>query len=221
MRPILPGIQLLLLAVLLQCQSLSIAATSAISKSQTPSGKPEIKLPANLIPVPLCRQAKCYTCGVAALQSILAYNGQEIREDDLEKKLKSTYKMGTAYQRIADYAEKAGLKVEIHKNMTLAELKAALDKNIPVLILLQAWGTAGKDYRQEWEDGHYVVAVAYDEKNLFFMDPSTIGNYTYIPQSEFIERWHDTDYKEKLFNFGMYIWQDKTNYKPDIAKFME
>lgn len=40
-------------------------------------------------------------------------------------------------------------------------------------------------------DGHYNVLVGYDHENFFLMDPSTQGHYAYIPQSEFIDRWHD------------------------------
>lgn len=184
--------------------------------------RPTQRLPINLIRIPLTRQATCYTCGASALQSVLAFYGQEFSEEELAKKLKSNYQEGTAYKQIAAFAEKLGFSVEIHKDMSISDLKAALDKRQPVICLLQAWSEHPVDYKDEWNDGHYVVAVGYDEKNIFFMDPSTLGNYTYIPEYEFLDRWHDTDGKEKLTHFGMLIkGTENSVYSPDVAKFME
>lgn len=162
-------------------------------------------LPAGAIRVPLTRQSTSYTCGVAALQSVLGYWGDAHREDTLAKACKSNYKQGTAYQKLAGYSQSRGFKVEIHKNMTLEQLKSFLDKKLPVICLIQAWPERKVDFATDWEDGHYVVAIGYDTERIYFMDPSTLGNYTFIPTEEFSKRWHDTDGKEKLFNFGMVL----------------
>jgi hypothetical protein len=55
-------------------------------------------------------------------------------------------------------------------------------------VAIQAWvdNNDGKfpiDWKNLWDDGHYCVAVGYDEERIFFMDPSTLGHYTYIPIS--------------------------------------
>jgi len=68
---------------------------------------------------------------------------------------------------------------------------------------------------------HYVVAVGYDQDNIYFMDPATIGNYTYFPIPEFLERWHDQDRpRQKLYNFGMVIDGKPPAYDPDEIKRM-
>lgn len=198
----------------------SIFGASSLMTVQVPK-RPAARLPINLIRLPLTRQATCYTCGASALQSILAYYGHDYNEDELARKLKSNFQQGTAYKRIYDYAQKLGFKAEIYKEMTLVQLKEKIDKKLPVICLIQAWSEHPKNYRDDWADGHYVVAVGYDERNIFFMDPSTLGNYTYIPEGEFLERWHDTDGKEKLKHFGMSVWQDEATYSADLAKFME
>lgn len=180
-----------------------------------------IKLPSNLLQLPLTRQATDYTCGVAALQSIFAYYGDEFTEMPLAKSLKCNFKFGTAYKSIESYAKQQGYSVEIHKDMTLEQLKQLIDKRLPVLCLVQAWAAVPTDYRTEWKDGHYVVAVGYDEKNIFFMDPSTLGDFSYIPLDEFVERWHDTDGHERLHHFGMVIQKDKVKFEPGVATFME
>ncbi|RTL44602.1 MAG: hypothetical protein EKK48_04950 [Candidatus Melainabacteria bacterium] len=174
-----------------------------------------LALPANTIPVPLMRQSTDYTCGVAALQSLLAYYGQDVREDTLSKILKADRKYGTRYRNIAGYAEAHGLPVRIQKDMTLQQLESDISAGHPVLCLIQAWAEKGSqtDYASDWNDGHYVVAVGFDHDRLVFMDPSTSGHYAYIPLQEFEKRWHDVDGHEKLNHFGMSFLKDgsKTN----------
>lgn len=222
MRKVRVFISILLLAVLAPAVNSAAEINSSIAVSRA-QRRPAMKLPANLIRLPLMRQATDYTCGVAALQSILAYYGEEYREEELSKKLKANPHDGTAYSEIASFSRKLGFNVEINKKMSIAELKAAIDKQLPVLCCMQAWGDGPgtNNYRDEWDDGHYVVAAGYDQENIYFMDPSTLGHYAYIPEKEFLERWHDTDGKERLANFGMIISKGKSGYAPDLATYME
>ncbi len=182
---------------------------------------PDCPIPAKLIRLPLVRQATDYTCGIGALESVLAYYGIETREDELAKLLKSDPKNGTAYQRIAKHAQEQGCEVRIIKNMTMQELKSFLDRQVPVICLVQAWGDDPSQYERGWKNGHYVVAAGYDEKNIYLMDPSTLGNFAYVPIESFLKRWHDTDGKERLFNFGMVISRDHVVFTPDVCKPME
>ncbi|HEY9731004.1 MAG TPA: C39 family peptidase [Drouetiella sp.] len=180
---------------------------NANAQAVTASTKQSIKIaqPANLLKVPLMRQATDYTCGVAALQAVLAYYGQDIRENVLAKILKANHKNGTRYKNIAEYAKAHGVPVVIHRDMTIKQLEQSIRDGHPVLCLIQAWADPRKhfDYADDWNDGHYVVAVGFDNKQVFFMDPSTAGHYTYIPLSDFEKRWHDVDGAEKLNHFGM------------------
>jgi len=201
---------------------LSLLAGSTVLTVGVPS-RPGLKLPPNLIRVPLTRQATNFTCGAASVQSLLGYLGHDFGEAELSRKLKSNSQIGTAYRQIEQLAKAMGYSVSVHKDMSLADLKGQLDKRQPVICLLQAWNEHPVDYKEDWNDGHYALAVGYDEKNIFFMDPSTLGNYTYIPEGEFLDRWHDTDGKEKLSHFGMVISipDGNSSYSPDLAKFME
>lgn len=63
------------------------------------------------------------------------------------------------------------------------------------------------DWDNTWEDGHYVVAIGYDEKYIYFEDPSILGGIGYIPKSEFLRRWHDydMDITNKYIHYGMSI----------------
>lgn len=171
----------------------------------------------NLINVPFCRQATDRTCGVACLQSLIYYyysndpNLRWVREDDLAKEMK-TGDEGTRYEEIVASAKAKGLNADVRMNMTLDELKQAIDQKKPVICVIQAWVEDPKDY-EGYEDGHYVIAIGYDKENIYFMDPSTLGHYAYIPIKDFLVRWHDedADTKTKLINFGIII---SNNEKP-------
>jgi len=50
------------------------------------------------------------------------------------------------------------------------------------------------------------------------MDPSTLGNYAYIPTQEFEERWHDSDGRDAtdiVIHLGLSISKPKKNYEPE------
>jgi predicted double-glycine peptidase len=195
-------------AVIADQQRLPPAPDTVVEKPMKP--------PANLIKVPRLRQATDYTCGVCALQAILAYYGEDVREDLLAKALRANNRDGTRYKEIADYANRRGYSVEIKKEAAISDLEAFINGGRPTICLIQAWADAkpGKenekiDYTDVWKDGHYVVAIGFDQDNIYFMDPSTVGNYTFIKRAEFLDRWHDTDGREKLSHFAMAISKNK------------
>ncbi|MBS1953205.1 MAG: C39 family peptidase [Cyanobacteria bacterium SZAS-4] len=170
-----------------------------------------------IIRLPLMRQATDYTCGVAALQAVLAYYGQDVREDVLAKALHANHKIGTRYKNIQSYAEAHGLSVRVVIEMTIEQLRKSIRSGHPVLCLIQAWADKKTDYKSDWDDGHYVVAVGFDDSRIIFMDPSTAGHYTYIPLQEFEQRWHDVDGTVRLNHFGMSLWKEGASF--DSEKF--
>ncbi len=174
-----------------------------------------------IIRVPLTRQSTDYTCGVAALQAILAYYGTDVREDVLAKALHANSHIGTRYKNIAQYAKAHGLSVRIEKAMSLEQLKNSLQSGHPVLCLIQAWADKKTNYETDWNDGHYVVAVGFDQSRLIFMDPSTAGHYAYIPLQEFEKRWHDIDDNVRLNHFGMILWKEGASFDPDKFERLE
>lgn len=176
-----------------------------------------------VIKVPLTRQATDYTCGAAAVQSIIGFYGDNVRESALATQLKTNSKVGTAYRNIEAYAKRHGYACTVYKNCTLAGLEKMVDAGTPVLCLIQAWPERKVDYSKDWEDGHYVVAVGYDANNVYFMDPCTLGKYTFIPRGEFLRRWHDTDGNDKLTHFALTLTKpgSKGAHNPDEIVPME
>jgi predicted double-glycine peptidase len=168
-----------------------------------------------LIKVPLTRQATDYTCGAAAVQSVIGFYGENIRESALAKELHTTPTVGTAYKNILSFAKRHGYKSSVYRNCSLDSLTKLVDAGTPVICLIQAWPERKVHYATDWEDGHYVVAVGHDTANIYFMDPCTLGKYTFIPRQEFLTRWHDTDGKEKLVHFAMTLTKPGQHHNPD------
>lgn len=167
------------------------------------------------IKAPLCRQAKSFTCGVGAMQSVLCYYGLEVRQDILAKKLHAT-PHGTQFTRMIQYAQSQGFSADWKTNMSLAELQQRMDDGKPTILAIQAWAdNPPVNYSNAWKDGHYVVAIGYDITNMYFMDPSTLGNFTYIPTPEFLNRWHDSNRRKPLPHFGLTISKGAPAYDPD------
>ena len=185
---------------------------------------PPLDQVANLIRVPLVRQGTDYTCGVAAFHSVIAYYGEDklddgkpIREDNLIRKLRANRHLGTNYRNILKYAEVLGYDAVMYNDQTLEDLQAFIDQGKPTIVIIQAYAEEPVDWSKN-EDGHYVVAVGYDQDNVYFMDPSTLGNYTYIPVAEFLERWHDRDRRRVLNHAAIVIDGKDPAYKPNEIK---
>lgn len=80
-----------------------------------------------------------------------------------------------------------------------------------------------RNYPHDWDDGHCAIAISYDDDRIYFMDPSTLGNYTYIADPEFLNRWHDTDSDNvtKLIHFGVVLSGQEPSYDPNVILPME
>ena len=140
---------------------------------------------------PNLRQTYDYDCGANALQSVLAYYGIDTREDKILH-IAQTTKDGTDPKNIILAIEHYGLQQEA-RSMTAVEVKEFIERGIPVILLLQAWTeTPDIDWENDWKDGHYVVAIGYDNEKMIFEDPSSFRR-TYLSYADLEKRWHDVD----------------------------
>ncbi len=201
---------LLVPVALLACRSTGSArgtVTDAAVGATFVNVEAPVPLPARLIPLPLVRQATDFSCGNVAALSILRYYEPEpyarVPESALYAPMGTTPEAGTEPGPIAAYLSQAPvLRAELEDAtdgglVQLEDLERAVDRGEPTIVALQAWQSVAtvtqmKDWRTDWDDGHYAVVIGYDAGNLFFMDPSTTGHYTYIPIEQFMARWHDT-----------------------------
>ena len=152
-----------------------------------------------LMDVPLVTQSTDYSCGAAALQSVLGYYGvSEFNESELMKEIGTDPKFGTLIDNIEAFSNRIGVKSQMRENLTLEELRAQIAKKQPVLVEIQAWREPSAPplpYEEVWDDGHYVVVIGIEDEKVHFVDPSLIGSRGVLPVKDFMSRWHDVDDK--------------------------
>jgi len=161
-----------------------------------------------IIDLHIGRQTFDFDCGAKALQIVMTYYGVDIREDELIKEL-GTGKDGTRVDKMISVAESKGFHVEARQYLSIKDLKRYISEGYPVIILLQAWADRYmtlKDWRNDYEDGHYAVLIGYRKGVLLFEDPSSFRR-TWLREYEFLARWHDLDSSRnrKYEQFGMVL----------------
>jgi predicted double-glycine peptidase len=183
-------------------------------------GQPAPRLPNDALRVPLLRQAAPYSCGAAVTQAILAYWGAfDGGESVLYEALDCTAKDGTEPPSIVRVAMKYGLDASLREHQMVADLRKGLASGYTIVVNLQAWrdAKATPEWRNAWEDGHYVVLVGMDDYYAYAMDPSTLGAYTYLPIPELAGRWHDYEsrrgFRKEYQQLAIYI-RGKTPHPP-------
>lgn len=166
-----------------------------------------------LLDFPDSRQSTDFSCGAAAVQAILCYYGVDYREKDIGLALRSRPAVGTPVESILSYLAKSNLQTWAGK-MTTQNLRAWIDRQVPVIIPIQAWPDKPiEDWKNDWEDGHYVIAIGYTDKVIVFEDPSVQGNRAYISEAELEDRWHDVgDDQERLEHFGIAVFGRPPQY---------
>lgn len=78
--------------------------------------------------------------------------------------------------------------------------------------MVQAWNENKKtNWRKDWGDEHYVVAIGYDKTNIYFEDPYVLER-TFLPFDELISRWHGVVIGKKYINQGIAIYGKKPKF---------
>lgn len=184
--------------------------------------------PIKILTFPEARQSTNFSCGASSVQAVLYYYGIDIREDKLIKifDAQSTdiVHSGIDPDTLKERLEQQwGLKVKMG-TMSLEEVKSYIDKDIPVILGIQAWRNEDAaieaiDYSKSYKDGHYVVAIGYTDKHIIFEDPSILANRGYLTFDELERRWHDADYHGNQFeHLGLAVYGKLPVYNPDIFK---
>ncbi len=173
------------------------------------------QLPKQALKLSIFEQKTDYSCGAAALLSVLRYWKVYFgSEKALYPILGTTPKDGTNPGGLVRGAQHFGLQAEFKTELRLSDLELAIAEGQTVILDLQAWpDNYDQPWIDRWEDGHYVVLMALDETYLYAMDPSTGGAYTYLSKAEFLERWHDYEIENgkrvQYFHEGIFIHGDK------------
>jgi predicted double-glycine peptidase len=130
---------------------------------------------------------------------VLAYYGLDVREEWIMN-LAQTTTDGTSFSGILKVFDYYGFEVE-NGPMTPATLREAVDHKYPTIISLQAYRDAYTPWSEDWIDGHYVVAIGYDDTRIYFEDPSSYKR-TWLAEPELLERWHDDDHGNHVYYWG-------------------
>lgn len=174
---------------------------------QPPLPMSQIKIGSIKVNVPPETQEDDFDCGPTALEAILKHYGENISHDEIVKETDADPENGTPPQNLANVAKEHGLEAIAMHNMSIQNLKDQLDMHHPVILAIQAWGNNMSDYAQ-LESGHYVVAIGYDDKNIYFQDPSLRGSRGHIPIDELERRWIDIDGDGNRYDhFGLVIYR--------------
>jgi predicted double-glycine peptidase len=178
---------------------------------------------AKLTDFPSLRQVYSYSCGASALQVLTMFYGYDMREGQIIEKIGTTEE-GTERENMIKFLKKLGFKVEERQKYTIDNLKNFINKNMPVIIPLQAW--VGDDFKPGWEkgwdNGHYVVVMGYTDDHIIFSDPSSIYD-TYLSYEELDLRWHDVGMtpKDKLDHYAIVPYGKKQEFHSDVFIHMD
>ena len=148
-----------------------------------------------LLNVPYVNQPSNFTSGPTSLQAVLAYYGSNTNLDTLINMTNSTPSNGTQPGAIVTTANNLGFNAVIKENMTLENLQTYVIQGIPVIVDAQAWknnATNTQNWTDDQNNSHYMVVIGIDNTNVYFEDPAILGSRGYIPNQEFLDRWHDT-----------------------------
>lgn len=161
-------------------------------------------------------QPNGYSCALAAASIARMYGVGPDSMDEFMKGMQ-TKRSGTSPAKIARYMNELGLDARIRRNMSKEDLMDLLDEEIPSVLDIQAWASDPRVYADAANNnnGHYVSLIGYsqeapqvlaakgsrtrplklksDELYFYFMDPSILCRYGYLPWTELDRRWHDDE----------------------------
>ena len=172
----------------------------------------EIIKPDKLINFPNCPQIFNYDCGAAALHNIVVFYGGTVREEKIIDKAKTTSRSGTDIEGLRKAVKFYGLKYE-DGTMTVEDLKRHVDKDIPVMISIQAYhGKRPKTFKGKPDGSHWVTVIGYAGDTFIFEDPMCPVR-TFVDKDDLLDRW--IDYNSDPHFYGMAIFGKEHTYDPD------
>jgi predicted double-glycine peptidase len=172
------------------------------------------------IPIPDAPQETDYTCGAAALHAICHYYGVGPGDEHIiAKDMAIDPRVGANPDQVIKAVRKYGLDHEVGQPMLIKELIRRIDQHRPTMCMLQAYG-GRLNYEDDWKDGHWVVAIGYDERGIYFEDPSQTLPRGYLTYPELQARWHDTGRRgRRIVYYGVSIWKKTKHVYPEYLQF--
>jgi predicted double-glycine peptidase len=160
------------------------------------------------IPIPDVTQIADYSCGAVSFEGIVHYYGVDYGEEhQLCKDLHTDHRTGTNPEPIIALARHLGFATIARERWTSAQLRRALDEGDPLMLSLQAYGDKKRQlsqYKDSWSDGHWVIAIGYDDEGIFFEDTSLQAVRGYMRDKDLMVRWHDKGaHGKRLYQYAI------------------
>lgn len=138
----------------------------------------EVPRPVKLLPVAVRKQTAS-ACGPYALESVLRYLKIPVTITRIKKLTKMTRRRGTAPDNMTRAAQKLGFRVRVKEWAELQDLRSALKKNLPPIVL---WFSE--------HEGHYSAVVGMDRRFVYLADPE-FGRIRKLAAETFRRVWFD------------------------------
>ncbi|HRZ42080.1 MAG TPA: C39 family peptidase [Bacteroidales bacterium] len=139
-----------------------------------------------------CLQTTEYTCGPAAVVTLLSYYGRKGDEMTIASEMGTSTIAGTRPEQMANWLSNNGFEATWHQEGSLEMLQENLKNGIPTLVEWSDWG------------GHWVLVVGYDIRNqedimddvIIFADPydyhdDNPDGITWFNAQRFYYMWYD------------------------------
>jgi len=143
-----------------------------------------------IVPIPDVTQHSNFSCGAAVVHSVCCYFGVGLNHElDYWDFLETESTYGTLPQKIINFIFERGLMVNLEHNMSINYLKSHIRNGSPVILPIQAHGNP-KKYHENLS-GHYVVAIGFDSRKIYFEDPMLRNFRGQLKNKDLLLRWHD------------------------------
>jgi hypothetical protein len=153
-----------------------------------------------LLKVNSFQQTTEYSCGPAAVLSLLHHYGRSGEELRIAEEMGTSTQTGTTPEQMSNWLNNNGFQASWHEEGSLEMIRENLANNVPTLLEWSDWG------------GHWVLVVGYDTRNtesisddvIIFADPydrhdDAKDGLTWFNAERFYYMWYDA----KLF--GRYM----------------
>jgi len=175
-----------------------------------------------VIELPNTVQATDHTCGAAALLSICSYYGVGPSTEGAVVADMGFGEDGSDPAHVVRAVQRYGLHYREYRPMTNRQLARCLDRGRPVLLMLQAWPETAPltGFRDVWNTGHWVVAIGYDARGVYFEDPSLDDARGFLTHEALDERWHDIEGVDErhVQRYGVEIWRQRVVHPRRTAR---
>jgi len=145
--------------------------------------------------VPYFRQEKTTTCGPACVRMVIAYNGTELSETELEEVCETSW-LGNTCEELAAGVQEVGFLSEVIENIMFEGLEESLKSEMPIIVLLDP----AVLYGGIQGFGHFVVVIGLEKGTVYYHDPD-LGSVLAKDARLFHEAWEKFSFK------GIKIWK--------------